>query len=410
MGVERMVRAAGPFQVRRGRGIDFEAEGTLSEIIYQLKHHFLPGLSDADLDQPVRIVFTTDPESGERRLAFRRQEGLEQALWQFKRCFLDCLPAPDFDRKGVLKILRDRKVIQPSPGFWAASPDERYLEFFGFEEDPFAQTPNPRFFYASPMHAEAMSRLTYAINQKRGFALITGEIGSGKTTVCRTALRSVVRRARIALITSTFLSRNELLIALCEEFDIEPVRRRKVNFLRALQHYLIEQYQRDRVVVVVLDEAQNLSPPVLEEVRMLSNLETEEDKLIQIVFLGQPELARQIDTPKLEQLRQRIAVRYHLHPLDPAETRRYVEHRLGVVGGGKARFTDGAYKRIYEHSGGIPRLINGVCEASLLAAYSRGRMEITERVVRTAELDLGGKSGPAAIRHDGKDDLRPTTS
>jgi type II secretory pathway predicted ATPase ExeA len=394
-----------PFQWERD--IHFEAEGSLSEIIFQLKRSFLPSLTDADLDQPVRVVFTTEPDSEGSRLAFRNHGGLEQALWQFKRGFLDQLSGHEFRRKGVLKILRDRKVIQPNPDFWAAPQEDLYLGFFGLEENPFAQTPNPRFFYASPIHAEAISRLTYAINRKRGFALITGEIGSGKTIVCRTALRSVKRRARIALITSTFLTRNELLIALCEEFDVEPSRRRKINFLRALQHYLIEQYQRDRLVVVVLDEAQNLSPPVLEEVRMLSNLETDEEKLIQIVFLGQPELAHKIDTPELEQLRQRIAVRYHLCPLDLPETKRYIEHRLGVAGAGKVRFSEGACAKIHEHTGGIPRLINAICETCLLVAYGRGRGEITEDIVLAAKLDLEGKSGPGTLSQLPKDNLRP---
>jgi len=404
-----MVRGTGLFPVDGGKGVRFEAGGSLTEIIFQLKHHFLPGLKDEDLDQVVRIVFTTDADQGGKRLAFRVRGGLEQVLWQFKRGFLDQLHGTDFIRKGVFRILQEGQAVQPSPECWAAPPGDLYLGFYGLEENPFAQTPNPRYFYASPGHAEAISRLVYAINRKRGFALLTGEIGSGKTTVCRTALRAVDRRARVALITSTFLTRQELLIALCEEFDLEPARRRKVNFLRALQHYLIEQYQNERLVVVVLDEAQNLSPPVLEEVRMLSNLETEEDKLIQIVLLGQPELARKIDRTELEQLRQRITVRYHLMPLELSETRRYIEHRLSVAGGGKARFTDRAYAAVFEASGGVPRLINSLAEAALIIGYSRGRQEITEEMVRAARLDLDGKPSPEVSVRKREGKLEPGT-
>jgi len=405
-----MVRGTGPTCVGWGRNVCFEAEGTLTEIIYRLKQQFLPTLADPDLDEVVSVVFASHAESGAKRLVFRSQGKLEEVLWRFKRGFLDRLPGREFRRKGVLRILRESKVIQPNPSFWAAPQEELYLEFFGLEENPFAQTPNPRYFYASPMHSEAISRLTYAINRKRGFALITGEIGSGKTTVCRTALRSIDRRARVALITSTYLTRQELLIALCEEFEAEPVRRRKVNYLRALQHYLIDQYRNDRLVVLVLDEAQNLSPPVLEEVRMLSNLETEEDKLIQIVLLGQPELARKIDTPELEQLRQRIAVRYHLIPLDRAETGRYIQHRLEVAGGGKVRFQEKAYGAVYEASGGVPRIINSVSEGCLLAAYSRSAYEVSEETVRAACRNLEGRPESGGGGRDREETVKPSSS
>jgi general secretion pathway protein A len=364
----------------------------VAEIIARLKQDFLPNLSDGDLDRVVRVDFLAESSGGGTRLAFQSRGALEQVLWEFKRDFLDRLATGDFRKAGVLKIMEDQKVIQPGRGLWTAAKEEDHLSFFGFSEPPFSQTPNPRYFYGSPSHAEAVSRLTYAVERKLGFALLTGEIGCGKTTVCRTALRSFDRRARVALITSTFLSRNDLLVALCEEFEAEPERRRKVNFLRAIQHFLIEQYERDRPVVLVLDEAQNLDPSVLEEVRMLSNLETDDEKLIQIVLMGQPELATRIEKPELEQLRQRIAVRYHLYPLDLPETRRYIEHRLSVAGGGRAGFSPDSFAKIYEISNGIPRLINGIAESSLMVACSRGRTDVTAEIVEAAAMEREGKS------------------
>jgi len=394
---------------RKGSGVRLEAEGTLAEIIARLKQEFLPGLSDDDLDRAVVVEFQADAADGSKGRQFRTRGGLEQALWEFKRAFLDRLSTADFRESGVLRILEDSKVIQPQRGLWTAAKEEDHIEHFGFSESPFAQSPNPRFFYASPAHAEAVSRLTYTIERKLGFALITGEIGCGKTTVCRTALRSINRRARVALITSTFLTRNDLLIALCEEFEVEPQQRRKVNYLRSIQHFLIEQYKKDYPVVVVLDEAQNLQPAVLEEVRMLSNLETDDEKLIQIILMGQPELATRIEKPELEQLRQRIAVRFHLYPLDLPETRRYIDHRLSVAGGGSVRFANASYAKIFEITGGVPRLINGIAESCLMVASRRGRAEIDPDMVEEAAAERDGKGPRGNVQHLPANVIRPGT-
>ena len=382
------------------RPFEFRAEGSLSEIVCQLKTGFLSNLKEQDLDRPVSLQFSGSSHPTGGRLTHRAKGVLDEVLWSFKRGFLDLLSLEQFRRCGLLAIHEEDEAIKASPA-WVRTGDGFDPAFFGLREPPFAQSPNPRFFYASPAHAQAASRLVYAINQRKGFALITGEVGSGKTTVCRTALKSLDPRSKVALIMSTFINRQELLIALCEEFDIEPSRRRKINYIRAIQKYLIECYREGVPVVLIVDEAQNLAPPVLEEIRMLSNLETEEDKLIQIVLMGQPELAERIDKADLEQLRQRIMVRYHLFPLEVAETQRYIEHRLQVAGPGSVGFDLSAFQRVFEFSRGIPRLINSVCDAALVVAYNEGSKSIGDEVIEKAILDLQGES-PAEPQHLGQ--------
>ena len=247
-----------------------------------------------------------------------------------------------------------------------------YNEFYGFKENPFNITPNSRFFFSSAKHVEAMSTLLYAIKERKGFVVVTGEVGSGKTTVCRAVLNQLGKDTEFALITNTHIGAKDLLTAILEEYGVNYSMGSKARLLSQLNMFLIDQLRDDKNVVLIVDEAQNLKPAVLEEVRMLSNLETEHEKLIQIIFLGQPELKQKLALPRLEQLRQRIAVYYHLTPLSREDTAAYIEHRLRVASGNDQQFfTDQAIDMIVEFSKGVPRVINQVCDSALLSGYVR---------------------------------------
>ena len=258
-----------------------------------------------------------------------------------------------------------------------------YYEFYGFKEPPFNLTPNSRFFFASHKHTEALDSLLYAINQRKGFIVITGEIGSGKTTVCRTLLNKLDKQTEIALVTNTHLNSKDLLMTLLEDLEIEfQPGWSKARLLSGLNDYLIAQAQRDHNVVLIIDEAQNLKPAVLEEIRMLSNLETETDKLLQIILIGQPELKQKLALSGLEQLRQRVSVYFHLSPLVFEETGEYIIHRLKIASAGDRRyFTDEALKLVYQFSKGIPRLINQICDFALLTGYIEEVEIIDERIM-----------------------------
>lgn len=264
-----------------------------------------------------------------------------------------------------------------------------YYEFYGFKEPPFNLTPNSRFFFASHKHTEALDSLLYAINQRKGFIVITGEIGSGKTTVCRTLLNKLDKQTEIALVTNTHLNSKDLLMTLLEDLEIEfQPGWSKARLLSGLNDYLIAQAQRDHNVVLIIDEAQNLKPAVLEEIRMLSNLETETDKLLQIILIGQPELKQKLALSGLEQLRQRVSVYFHLSPLVFEETREYVTHRLKIASNSNRRyFTDKAFKLIYQFSKGIPRLINQICDFAFLTGYIEETEIIDERIMHEVIME-----------------------
>lgn len=245
-----------------------------------------------------------------------------------------------------------------------------YFQYYGFKEPPFNMTPNSRFFYQSGKHTEALSTLQYAIEQRKGFVVITGDIGSGKTTVCRTLLNHLDATTQTALVTNTHISGKDLLSTVLEDLEVEYCPGSKARLLFQLNEYLIGQLRNDCNVVLIIDEAQNLKPAVLEEVRMLSNLETEHEKLIQIIFLGQPELKKKLALPRLEQLRQRIAVYYHLMPLSQDETKDYILHRLKVATeSDRQYFTDEALDTIYQYTKGVPRLINQLADSALLNGF-----------------------------------------
>ncbi len=258
-----------------------------------------------------------------------------------------------------------------------------YNRHYGFSEPPFNMTPNPRFFFQSTKHTEALSTMIYAIEQRKGFVVISGEIGSGKTTVCRALLNQLDAQTETALITNTHLTAKDLICTVLEEFGVEYKPGSKARLLSQLNQYLIDQLGRDRNVVLIIDEAQNLSTSVLEEVRMLSNLETDNEKLIQIIFLGQPELKDKLALPRLEQLRQRIAVYFHLSALNRQDTLNYIRHRMKIASqSDKAFFTPAALEEICDFTRGVPRLINQICDSALLSGYIYGVDIVDEKIVR----------------------------
>lgn len=267
-----------------------------------------------------------------------------------------------------------------------------YQQFFGFDKMPFNNTPDTRFFFHSEQHQEALSSLLYAVNERKGFTLLTGEIGAGKTTVCRAFLNRLEASTKVAVVTNTRLTERQLLQSICEEFGIWiPGNVGKVTLFNELNTFLTEQYRQGANTVLIVDEAQNLRPEVLEEIRLISNLETERDKLIQIVLMGQPELREIVELPELKQLKQRIVLRYHLYPLSEKEAQAYIFHRLKVAGAtGNLKFSRGALTMIHQYSGGIPRVINILCDNALLLAFVQETRKISEDVVKEVIRDLDG--------------------
>jgi general secretion pathway protein A len=253
-----------------------------------------------------------------------------------------------------------------------------YCEFFGFSEKPFTITPNPHFVFLSGTHREAFARLLFGIDSHAGFISLTGEVGTGKTTMLRTLLSQLDQeKYKSALIFNPRLSADQLLTSICREFCL-PIIENSLNVnLELLNDFLIEQNHAGRTVVLVIDEAQNLAPDVLEQVRMISNLETERDKLIQIILAGQPELDEVLNRHDLRQLKQRIMVRCDLVPMDLKDTGDYINHRLRISGSRiPGIFSPGAIKRIFRFSGGIPRLINVACEQALVMAWTRDSLTV----------------------------------
>ncbi|NQT54038.1 AAA family ATPase, partial [bacterium] len=266
-----------------------------------------------------------------------------------------------------------------------------YEQFYGFSEKPFNLTPDPDYFFLSSVHKRALDYLVYGLESGMGFIQISGEIGSGKTTLVKSLLRSLSRSVQVAYVLHTKGTFLQLLRMIVEDLEIDAADQdlSKEALLSHLRDYLVDQARRGNSVVVIVDEAQNLGPAVLEEFRMLSNFETAKAKLLQIVLVGQPELRDLLRRPELEQLRQRITVRFHLQPLSEQETRSYIQHRIRVAGGaGRVRFTAGACRAIHAYSRGLPRLINVACDAALLAGFVEERRVFSERFIRDALAEL----------------------
>lgn len=272
-----------------------------------------------------------------------------------------------------------------------------YCQFFGFNEKPFTITPNPNFLYLSGIHREAFAHLLYGIDSHAGFIALTGEVGTGKTTVLRTLLSQLnTEKYRSALIFNPCVSAEQLLANICREFGCESSGPHGFGHLDDLNRYLLEQNAAGRTVVLVIDEAQNLTPDVMEQVRLISNLETEQDKLIQIILAGQPELNDVLNRHDLRQLSQRITVRCRLTPMKLNDTQDYITHRLKVSGSRiPGLFTRGAVKKIYKFSRGIPRLINVVCDQALVLAWTRESLTVTSSIAAQVivEAQAGSSEG-----------------
>jgi general secretion pathway protein A len=270
-----------------------------------------------------------------------------------------------------------------------------YLRYFGLNEAPFSITPDPAFVFLSPRHRDALAHLMYGIGKggSGGFVQLTGEVGTGKTTLCRCLLEQIPEGTRIALLLNPLVNPQELLAAISEELGIDVSE--TINSTRllvdGLNRYLLTAHEKGERVVVVIDEAQNLSPEALEQVRLLTNLETSKEKLLQIVLLGQPELRDLLQRRTLRQLAQRITARYHLSPLGPKDTHLYIRHRMQVAGAQRNPFKRSAMNALYQRSQGIPRLINIIADRSLIAAFAKERMDVTAVMVHEAanEVQLG---------------------
>jgi len=273
-----------------------------------------------------------------------------------------------------------------------------YTSFFGLQEKPFAITPDPRYLYLSERHAEALAHLLYGINEAGGFVQLTGEVGTGKTTVIRSLLEQLPGHAEVALILNPRVTPAEFLLTICEELHIpvpEAGKGSTKTLMDLLGRYLLETHARGRRVVLIVDEAQNLSAQTLEQVRLLTNLETATTKLLQIILIGQPELRDLLDQPDLRQLAQRITGRYHLSPLSVEEAAGYVKHRMRVAGATAEAFTPGALREIYRLSGGVPRVINVMADRALLGAFTREDHRVGAAYIRQAAEEVYGRPVPA---------------
>ena len=275
-----------------------------------------------------------------------------------------------------------------------------YARFFGLKREPFSIAPDPRFLFMSERHREALAHLLYGVDGGGGFVLLTGEVGAGKTTVCRCFLEQIPKRCNVAYIFNPKLTVTELLQSVCDEFGIPyphegPGTATVKDYVGPLNQFLLKTHAVGQNNVLIIDEAQNLSADVLEQLRLLTNLETNERKLLQIILIGQPELRDMLALPELEQLAQRVVARFHLQALTAAETSQYIRHRLAVAGlKGPRPFERDAVQRIHALARGVPRRINLLCDRALLGAYSTGKARVDRKVVDKAAAEVFGKAAP----------------
>ena len=273
-----------------------------------------------------------------------------------------------------------------------------YQEFYGFKEKPFALTPDPQFFYLSETHWTAIKSLLYGIQRRMGFMVVTGDIGTGKTTLCRVLLEKLGREVKTAVIFNSFLTEEELLESILQEFGLPAKGMSRKERIDELNLFLLDLLSRGENAVLMIDEAQNLSIPVLEQIRMLSNLETEKEKILQIILMGQRELNQKLQSPELKQLNQRITIRLQLLRLSPTKTEGYIQQRLMVAGArGNITFSRAAFQEIYKFSQGIPRLINLLCDRTLLAGFVEQTYHIHKGIVKKAEKSLSGREADFTI-------------
>lgn len=264
-----------------------------------------------------------------------------------------------------------------------------YREYYGLLRSPFEMTPDPAFLYLGETHREGLAMLQYAVESRKGFVMLTGEVGTGKTTLLHSLLSQLDAATASAFIFNPKLKPIDFLKVMFDEFGIEEECRTKGEYLMALNRYLIQRLEADEPTLLIVDEAQNLAPEMLEEVRLLSNLETPSSKLLQIMLVGQPELKEMLARPELRQLRQRIVLRYHLRPFSSGETASYIDERLRLAGyTGKALFDKGALRAVHGFTGGVPRLVNVLCDGALLLGYSRDLARIDRKSVGEVAKDL----------------------
>ena len=283
-----------------------------------------------------------------------------------------------------------------------------YEAFFHLREKPFDIVPNPAYLYLSRTHRQALTSVRYGLLEQKGFVLMTGEVGAGKTTLVRELMRTMGPEVTFARIFNTRVSSRELIEMINHDFGLETAVQGKVAMLRDLNTFLISEYQEGRKAVLIIDEAQNLSRDQLEEVRMLSNLETDDAKLLQILLVGQPELKRVLSLAELRQLRQRISIACHLQSLDRQETELYILHRLSVAGNRAAlSFASGALDRLHKVTDGIPRQINRLCDFLLLTAYAEERSDISEEMVKEIAENIGIESSEEAEQATAGANRRP---
>jgi general secretion pathway protein A len=262
-----------------------------------------------------------------------------------------------------------------------------YHQFYGLSESPFGLTPDPRYLFASEGHKEALAHIAYGIEERRGFVLILGEVGTGKTTLVRHVLRRLGPDVKSVFIFNSSLGFEELLQAVLRDLEVPSPGRRRVDLIDALNEFLLQENAAGRRVVLIIDEAQHLSASVLEDIRMLSNLETARSKLLQIVLVGQPELGERLGQPNLRQLRQRIGLAAELKPLSRSDSAKYIKHRLGVAGCPRPVFTPLALRTVYRKSGGVPRLINVMCDKALVLGYGANKNRIGRGIVKQVAQD-----------------------
>ena len=268
-----------------------------------------------------------------------------------------------------------------------------YTKFYGFKKKPFEITPDPRFLYLSENHREALAHLTYAVLERKGFTVITGEVGTGKTTLIQTLLSRLDRNTKTAYIFNPKLGSTDFLQYICEDLGLKGQKRSKGQYLATLHNFLMSCYARNENVVLIIDEAQTLDPKLLEEVRLLTNLETPKSKLLQVILMGQPELNDTLNRPGFRQLKQRVSLRYHMQPLNKEETKQYIKKRMSIAGAFDPNiFTPKAFKEIYKYSKGIPRLINIVCDNALLTGYAADQKVIGKSIVSEVINQLDGIS------------------
>lgn len=269
-----------------------------------------------------------------------------------------------------------------------------YKEYFGLKEEPFSIAPDPQFLYMSERHREALAHLIYGMKADSGFVLLTGEVGTGKTTVCRCLLNQIPEHSEVAFVLNPKLSVPELLATICDELGISyPVGTSSIKiFVDQINLFLLDAHSQGKRTILIIDEAQNLSIEVLEQIRLLTNLETSKRKLLQVIMLGQPELNHLLARPELRQLAQRVTARYHLEPLSRHELVAYLTYRLAVAGVERPLFPKATINRLYRLSGGIPRLINLICDRALLGAYARGESLISPKLLAAAAAEVFGKT------------------